>query len=112
MTNPCSDCGVCCMHMSVPPYDESLELDWLEEYRPEVYADYQTVVRRRELQVRVHGTDFVPCGFFDPFTGQCRHYHDRPNVCETFAVGNDHCQEMRRDAGLVPLTLPVPVDGE
>ena len=104
MSDLCNDCGVCCMHMAVPPYDEE-ERELLEHNLPEVYADLLAVERSREMQFRVHGTDYIPCGFFDMVTRKCRHHGHHPIVCERFDVGGDSCGVYRQDAGLVQLVM-------
>lgn len=100
--SPCAGCGICCMHMSVPPYDED-EVELLEQNLPEVYADFKAVEAAREMQLRVVGTDYIPCGFFDMVTRKCRHHEHKPDICYRFEVGNDMCLEMRKDAGLPPV---------
>jgi Fe-S-cluster containining protein len=102
----CDGCGVCCMHMSVPPY-EFWEVEELQREHPEVAADFKAVEESRALQLKVHGTDFIPCGFFDMVTRKCRHNEHKPEVCQVFDRGGEYCMGMRQDAG-----LPVPQGAE
>ena len=92
----CDGCGVCCMHMSVPPFEPS-EVKSLPE---DVRVSLGAVRQSRTLQLKVHGTDFIPCGWFDMETRQCRHYEYRPQVCRDFDAGSTYCQNLRIDAGL------------
>lgn len=91
----CDGCGLCCMHMASPPFSEDEDID----LPPEVFADLQGVRESRKLQFKVHGTDHVPCGWFDMVTRKCRHYEHRPSVCRDFEVGSTSCVGMRTDAG-------------
>lgn len=99
-TVSCEGCGVCCMHMAVPPYDEE-ELDELKEGNPAIYADYQAVMKSRDLQLTAHGTDFIPCGFLDMITRKCRHHDNNPDVCRRFKVGGESCRQFREDVAKV-----------
>lgn len=96
----CAGCGVCCMHMSVPPYDEE-EQELLKENLPNVYADWLAVVESRKLQLAATGTDEIPCGFFDMVTRRCKHHAYNPDICHRFEVGGEFCVEQRQRAGLV-----------
>lgn len=98
-TITCDGCGACCLHMSVPPYDEE-ELEILKYGHPQAYADYLAVMETRTVQLAVVGTDFIPCGFFDMVTRRCRHHEVNPVICEMFEVGGIVCLETRKDAGL------------
>ena len=79
-TNPCDGCGLCCMHMSVPPYDE-WEEERLREDNGQVYADLMAVKETRDLQLKVTSVDFVPCGFFNQVTRKCIHHDNKPDMC-------------------------------
>ena len=95
----CDGCGVCCMHMAVPLYDDE-EIDLLRENLPEVYADFLAVRETRKLQLAATGVELVPCGFFDPIIRKCRHHDHSPEVCYRFEVGGEFCRTQRRRAGL------------
>jgi Fe-S-cluster containining protein len=95
-------CGLCCLHMAVPPYDDE-EVDLLRANLPDVHADYLAALATREAQLRVTGADSVPCFFLDPLTRRCRHHGHSPDVCHRFEPGNAYCRELRRDGGLPPL---------
>jgi Fe-S-cluster containining protein len=94
----CDGCGVCCMHMSTPPYEDD-EREMLRAWQPHVYADMLAVERTRELQLRVVGTDYIPCGFFDCVTRRCKHHQYKPDICARFEVGGEFCRQVRKDAG-------------
>lgn len=100
----CKGCGLCCLHMSLPPYDEE-EREYLRKHVPDVYADLLAVEETRRFQLAVVGTDFIPCGFLDPVTRTCRHHENNPDVCQIFEAGGEFCNQSRRDAGLNPLEL-------
>ena len=103
----CDDCGLCCLHMAVPPYDEE-EREILREANPEVYRDLLAVDRTRKLQLAVVGTDFVPCGFLEPLTRRCIHHDHSPDVCYRFEVGGQLCRAYRKDAGFVDAEVMEP----
>lgn len=92
----CAGCGVCCMHMAVPPYssDERLDLP------PQVCSDLFAVEDSRELQLAAHGCDFIPCGFFSMIDRRCSHYEHRPEICRDFELGGESCLQHRKDAGV------------
>ncbi len=92
----CDGCGICCMHMSVPPFDDE-EVGLLQS---PILEDYLAVKESRRLQLKVHGTDYTPCGWFDMATRKCKHYYYRPVVCRVFEVGNTYCLDLRKDGGL------------
>lgn len=88
----CNHCGACCLHLSTPPF---LDYEW--KYIPEDL--------RREIEAVEHAGvrqdgDGLGCMWFDHATRQCRHYDQRPDVCEGFEVGGEDCRRFRRDAGL------------
>ena len=91
----CAGCGVCCMHMATPPFDTAEEA----ELPDSVKADLAAVRESRRWQYLVNGTDYVPCGWFDMVSRQCRHYEHRPSVCREFEVGGTYCVNLRIDAG-------------
>lgn len=101
----CEGCGACCLHVSLPLYDEG-ERHILAATAPGVYADFEAAQETRRLQLAVVGTDFIPCLFFDPLTRLCRHYEHRPVVCEQFDPGCPECIEFRRDAGTLLKKVP------
>lgn len=101
-TSPCDGCGLCCMHMSIPPYDDE-EREQLQQELPKVYCDLVAVEATRELQWKSTGVEEVPCGFFDPVTRRCRHHENKPFVCHRFEVGDVFCLEFRADVGLPPV---------
>lgn len=85
--------------MSTPPYDDE-EREHLQSEWPAVYADLLAVEETRKLQLRIVGTDFVPCGFFNWITRRCIHHEYKPFICWRFEVGDVFCLGFRRDAGL------------
>ncbi|MBE3119060.1 MAG: YkgJ family cysteine cluster protein [Candidatus Atribacteria bacterium] len=101
-TQTCRGCGLCCLHMSVPPYDED-ECDLLKENLPAIYEELAAIKRTRKLQLRVVGTDFIPCGFLDLATRTCRHHAHAPDICHRFEAGGASCTRHRIDAGLPSL---------
>ena len=83
----CNGCGACCLHMAVPPYDDDELLGM-----PDIVRDEMVGVRKtRSIQFAIYGTDYIPCGFFNPITRQCRHYENRPAVCRAYEAGSDSC---------------------
>ena len=101
----CEGCGVCCMHVSVPPYNEQ-EKEWLKKNEPAVYGDLMAVRRSQYRFSQAFGDalhfsdERIPCGWFDLVTGQCRHHEHKPEVCRDFEVGGGGCLDFRKRAGL------------
>jgi hypothetical protein len=56
----CDGCGVCCMHMSTPPY-----IDEIAEKPEDVQSEYWAILETQVLVWKAHGIDAKPCGFFD-----------------------------------------------
>lgn len=104
-TSGCEGCGLCCLHMSVPPYDDE-ERELLQRNLPHVYADLLAVEATRDLQLRTVGTDWIPCGFFDMVTRRCRHHEYSPDTCGRFQAGGSSCTQFRADVGWGPVTEP------
>ena len=92
----CDGCGICCMHMAVPPFLPE-ETDGLPE---DIREEFRAILATREIQFTATDSDFVPCAWFDWATRQCRHYDHRPEVCREFEVGCDACVDLRRNGGL------------
>jgi len=59
------------MHMAVPPYMDA-ELDMLKETLPHIYTDFLAARATRKIQLLATELDFIPCGFFDMVTRECR----------------------------------------
>jgi uncharacterized cysteine cluster protein YcgN (CxxCxxCC family) len=114
----CTGCGSCCMHLGTPPFHS---YEWPTVFKtdlegepcgddgadsPEVLALFAEIAALEKDQT--HYPD-GPCSWFDPETGQCKHYDYRPNVCEDFEVGGEDCLRFRGecgvDRGLIPLTM-------
>lgn len=92
----CSGCGVCCMHMSLPPYNAAEEADLPKE----VAFDLGHCRDAKRMQENAHGILDQSCAFFDWTTRRCIHYDHRPQVCKDFEVGSYDCREIRLKAGL------------
>ena len=90
----CDGCGVCCMHMAVPPYHR----DEITLLPPEVQADYEAARNARIAQWNAHKIDETACAWFDMVTRKCRHYEHRPEICQDFEMGGDECVAYRLDA--------------
>ena len=91
----CDGCGVCCLHMASPPYDEE-ERELLRDNFPEVYADVLAVEETRKIQLRAVGTEAIPCGFFDMVTRKCLHHAHNPDICHRYPVGETMCRQQRK----------------
>jgi len=89
----CDGCGLCCMHMSSPPFHEE---EWLV-LPPNVRADYEAALDASADAWEVHGIDARPCGWFDMVTRKCRHHEFRPEICRDFEVGGEACLGTRGD---------------
>ncbi|HQU46596.1 MAG TPA: YkgJ family cysteine cluster protein [Pirellulales bacterium] len=94
----CDDCGACCLHMGIPPFDDrqsDLEFDILP---PDLQ---QEIVETMEQA----GWAFKPCAWFDEATKRCKHYELRPAICAGFELGNPICVDDRRIAGIQQETV-------
>jgi Fe-S-cluster containining protein len=87
LVQSCSDCGLCCTRVGVPPFVED-ELDLL----PAELAWSASQEWRVETG--------QPCLWYDQESRRCRHYLHRPQVCRDFEVGGVECCSCRREAGL------------
>lgn len=87
----CDQCGLCCMHLNVPPFSGDSWDDPPAELQAEIDA-YVSSPRFRD--------EPGPCLWLDLSTGKCRHYEDRPGCCESFERGNATCRMLRNEAGL------------
>lgn len=84
------------MHMAVPPFMP----DELPNLPAALRDEISGIVSSRLVQLLAHGTDHIPCAWFDMATRKCRHYEHRPEVCVEFAVGSADCNEHRKSAGM------------
>lgn len=103
MTTFCTNCGLCCMELSSPPFTN---VDW-ERLPAELQAEVN-----RFLDSPRFIPDGNPCFWLDMVTGQCKHYDHRPDVCREFEVGSDTCREWRTSAKLTVEGMPVVEDDE
>jgi hypothetical protein len=69
-TVTCEGCGVCCLHMSTPPYDED-EREMLREWHPAVFAELEAVGAIRQLQYRLHPVRVLRLGYAKMSTSRC-----------------------------------------
>ncbi len=89
-TNPCSNCGICCLAFALPPYDANEQVQAPEELLREIEA-YARSARYRKSN---------PCLWLDLDTGKCRHHDVRPVLCRWFEPGGEPCNALRVKAGL------------
>lgn len=82
--------------MSVPPFETQEIVDLPQD----VLKSWLSVCEARAQQLRMSGTDQIPCGWFDMETRTCRHYESRPSICRNFDRGNEACRDMREMGGL------------
>jgi len=87
----CNDCGMCCMHMNVPPFTYMDGDEPPSEFKQEIDL-YVNSVR--------YSDDAIPCMWLDVSTGKCKHYDHRPAVCKDFEVGGESCQLYRKEANI------------
>jgi len=88
--HPCEGCGICCLALSLPPFDVNELLRAPDELLEEVDA-YARSPRFR---------DSNPCLWLDLATGECRHHRVRPVLCRWFEPGCSACNDLRVRAGL------------
>lgn len=96
---PCDGCGICCLGLRFPPFDETT-------YDVPGATDYSDLPAhlRDEIEAADDGgvagfTLDAPCCWYDTATKRCRHYEHRPRACRDFEPGNPHCNDMREYAG-------------
>lgn len=73
------------------------------------YEIYERVPYELRLEIVKDREDFghldgKPCLWLDD-AGRCKHYDLRPLVCREFEPGEEACNDMRGNIGLVPLPL-------
>jgi Fe-S-cluster containining protein len=97
----CNDCGACCMEQGSPPGYAAVIFN--SEGWPKWTGDHDRVSRLPE-DVRQSLLDHLtddrrhpegPCCWFDEYTGKCRNYEYRPQICRQFEVGSLECREWR-----------------
>ena len=87
----CEGCGLCCKTQCYPPFD-SYERSFVP---PELLKEIDDGI---DADIAAGSTvDDKPCLWFDEATGQCKHYDDRPDVCQIFVVGSDGCLGWRNE---------------
>lgn len=85
----CSDCGVCCLHVGVPPF-VGAEIERLPE----------TLLAEMSMARWFRWPEHGPCAWYDAATKKCIHHEHRPQICRDFEVGCEVCVEFRRMAGV------------
>jgi len=95
MPEACTDCGVCCLELSLPPFDANEEL----VRAPEELLDALDAYAKGP---RYSGS--LPCCWLDLVSGRCRHHELRPAACRWFEPGSAACNELREQAGLPRLS--------
>lgn len=101
----CDNCGLCCMSVGRPPYEEG-EIALLPE---ELRAELEEFAMSPRFHLH-SGDKNSPCFWLDVATGRCRHYQDRPRACREYQVGCRACQLLRLGAGLTIKGMPVVKD--
>jgi Fe-S-cluster containining protein len=100
MTCP-PNCGLCCTNLLV----EASAFDVLRE--PRIEAERPLGKRSASLPVLeaswIVSAPGRPCAFLGPRC-RCAIYPTRPAACVCFVAGSPRCEELRRGAGLPPLT--------
>jgi Fe-S-cluster containining protein len=96
----CDGCGACCR--TFPVFASRAD----GEREPRVRDEAPRVPPWLEEPGRAYRLFPLPfleaCCFLDA-ANRCTIYGTRPDVCRTFAAGNDQCQEARARSGLPPL---------
>ncbi len=92
-SNPCENCGICCLTFPLPPFDANELVRAPDELMEQIDA-YAKSARFRDVN---------PCLWLDLDCGKCRHHRVRPVLCRWFEPGCRACNELRVKAGLPPL---------
>lgn len=90
----CTNCGVCCMHLSSPPFSDPKVFNALPNELRQPILDWMDA--RDHLGLG----DENPCLWFDIEKRQCKHYEHRPRVCREFKMGSKDCLATRENAGI------------
>ncbi len=99
--SPCDGCGICCLNLSLPPFDANEELHGASDELLEEIEAYAKSPRYHESS---------PCLWLDLGTGKCKHHRIRPTLCRWFEPGCAACNELREGSGL-PRLLSAPAEG-
>ena len=91
MSTICDNCGVCCLDLSLPPFDANEEVLRATDELLQQLDAYARSARCR---------DSNPCFWLDLASGKCRHHEMRPAACRWFVPGSAACNELRHRAGL------------
>ena len=73
---PCRKCGSCCNSVFIRTRADEDSVKWWRLHR----IDFQLTAPPDGYTVRIA----APCYWFDPLTGDCVHYDDRPDICRRF----------------------------
>lgn len=100
--DPCADCGLCCQKLII----EIGHVDVVRE--PKLLEHCTKMDGNGALEFdSVWDTPYLLSHRGCPLLNDCNRctiYPTRPNVCVRFEVGSEHCNELREEAGLPPLT--------
>jgi len=94
----CDNCGICCLAFALPPFDANEELVRVPDDLLRRVDDYAHSARFRASS---------PCCWLDLESGKCKHHELRPALCRWFVPGCESCNELRREAGLPAVPVPV-----
>jgi Fe-S-cluster containining protein len=96
----CDGCGACCTGMTMPPFvPVAGEQEW-EAFRlanPDLAVEIDAEYERMRAEDGWHNG---PCFWFDVETRKCKHYEERPEICQDFELGGEACLDWRRIMGL------------
>jgi len=93
MIQSCDGCGLCCLHVSFPPYHR----DEIAALPPDVQDSLAAASTTRAMQYAATGADETPCMFLDLLTRRCRHYDHRPEICQDYETGGVECLSIRNE---------------
>ncbi len=117
MSDPCKDCGQCCMSQESPPMyvgylpGAPFENEDCADARrvrnmPQALRDELTAYMKNVLTgVKPPHPTYPACLWYDAASKRCKHHDLRPDICRDFEVGDKYCQRYRIGAGLVRLTI-------
>ena len=80
----CHGCGVCCLHIGLPPFHAS-EMTQVPDW---ALAELNAAHDRDD-------GNLGPCVWFDHQASTCKHHEIRPRACRDFEVGEEACQLLR-----------------
>jgi Fe-S-cluster containining protein len=100
-TNLCNNCGMCCMHVNIPPFYGPGDPTY-KSCPPKLLKEIEDYLNSPRYIDAEH-----PCLWLNRSTGECKNYQYRPEICRDYQVGEISCRLLRTQVGLTLDGLPL-----